>query len=153
MDELHAGVRPTLAVLPQPPVFLQPRKLRSTTQRLQYLFAVRHLGGGHRHRVRQPLRVHRDVALDARHLLACVIALQARRVRVRHALRVNGQERAAGVAPQFLAGRANLDFFKASSSRLPPSRAAAPGQVQHRTEHLVQVYAPGTGFSACAFQQ
>ena len=31
--------------------------------------------------------------------------------------------------------------------------AAAPEQVQHCTEHLVQVYSPGTGFSARAFQQ
>ena len=31
--------------------------------------------------------------------------------------------------------------------------AAAPEQVQHRAEHLVQVYSPGTGFSARAFQQ
>ena len=64
-----------------------------------------------RYRMRQSLGVHRDVALDARDLLACVIALQARRVRVLHALRVHDQERAAGVAPQFLAGRANLIFL------------------------------------------
>src|SRR5690606_30969027 len=63
------------------------------------------------HRVRQPLRVHCDVALDARNLLARVIALLACRVRVLHALRVHNQERAAGVAPPFLAGHANLIFL------------------------------------------
>lgn len=58
----------------------------------------------------QPLGVHRNVALDPTDLLASVIALQPRRVRVLHALRVDDQERAACVAPQFLAGRANLIF-------------------------------------------
>ena len=136
--------------------------------------AVGHLGGGHRHRVRQPLRVHRDVALYSRNLLASVIAFQARRVRVRvlDALRVYDQERAAGGAPQCLAGRANLIFLKpapagchlhAAHSRSQSTNAlcaiwgirlaATPEQVQHRTEHLVQLYSSGTGFSACAFQQ
>lgn len=49
-------------------------------------------------------------ALDARDLLTRVIALQSRRVCVLHALRVHDQERAASVAPLFLAGRANLIF-------------------------------------------
>jgi len=147
-------------------------------QRLQRPRAIGDLRGSHRHRVRQPLRVHRDVALYSRNLLARVIALQARSVGVHHAVRVDDQERAAGVAPPFSRGPCQLDFFKACSSRLPPSRgslqiakyectvrhlgkcvgqhaplAAAPEQVPHCTEHLVQVYPPRTGFSACAFQQ
>ena len=77
--------------------------------------------------MRQSLGVHRDVALDARDLLACVIALQARRVRVLHALRVHDQERAAGVAPQFLAGRASL-IFNACSSRHHPRVARSRWQ-------------------------
>ena len=53
-----------------------------------------------------------------------VISLKSRCVRVLDALRIDDQERAAGVATQFLAGRANLIFFKACSSRLPPSRCS-----------------------------
>ena len=44
--------------------------------------------------MRQALRIYSYVALDARDLLARVIALQARRVCVLHALRVQDQERA-----------------------------------------------------------
>ena len=56
--------------------------------------SVCHLCRGHRNGMRQPLGVHRNVALDARDLLARVIALEGRRVRVLHALRVHDQERA-----------------------------------------------------------
>ena len=168
MDELQAGIEQPFAVLPQPPVLLQPGKaaldnpalghnfervqfaalgdlhchmptqdflntLReglaniaaigkqalhpaqcvfAARERQQYSLAIRHLGRRHRHRVRQPLRIHRDVALDARDFLARVIALQGSRVRVLHALRVDDQERAAGVAPQSPTGRANLIFLK-----------------------------------------
>ena len=63
------------------------------------------------------LGVHCNVALDARDLLACVIALQARRIRVLDALRVQYQERRAGVAPLFLSGRANLIFLKPAPER------------------------------------
>ena len=150
MDELQTGIEPTLAVLPQPPALLQPRKaalhyptlwhdlegvqltalcdldgdmftqcvthalrkglahiaavaqhafhLRevgfTTRQRLQSPFAICDLCRSHCHRARQALRVYSYVALDARDLLARVIALQARRVRVLHALRVHDQERA-----------------------------------------------------------
>jgi hypothetical protein len=74
-------------------------------QCLQRPLAVDHLGRGHGDGVWQPLGDHRNVSLDAR-----IVALQARRVRALHALRVDDQERAACVAPQFLAGRANLIF-------------------------------------------
>lgn len=56
------------------------------------------------------LGIHRNVALDARNLLARVIALQARCVRVLHALRIDDQERSTCFAPQFLSGHANLIF-------------------------------------------
>ena len=54
--------------------------------------------------------VHCNVTLDARNLLARVIAFEARCISVLDALRVNDQERAAGAAPQFLSGRTNLIF-------------------------------------------
>ena len=150
VDELQAGVEPALAVLPQPPILLQPGKaalddpalghhlermqftalcdlygdmyaqdlLNALSERLAYIaavtqqrlhpaqsrfaalqclqrsFAVRHFCRSYRNSVRQPLGVHRNVALDARDFLARVIALEGRRVRVLHALRVHDQERA-----------------------------------------------------------
>ena len=77
---------------------------------LQCTLAVCDVRCGDSHRMRQSQRIHRNMALDTRDLLACVIAFEARRISVLHALRVHDQERAAGVAPQFLAGRANLIF-------------------------------------------
>ena len=150
VDELQAGVEQPLAVLPQPPVLLQPRKAalhypalghhfermqfaslcdlhvnmlaqylshalgeRSAyvaavtqhnlhpTQRsfavlqcLQGPFAVRYLCRGYRNSMRQSLGIHCNVALNARNLLARVIAFVGRRVRILHALRVHDQERA-----------------------------------------------------------
>lgn len=169
MDELQAGVEQPLAVLPQPPVLVQPGKaalhhpalghdlegvqfaplgnlhrhmpaqnlLHPHSEGLAYVaavhqqalhpaqvglaalqrpFAVGHIGRGHRHGVRQSLGIHRNMALDARDLLACVIALQGRCVRVLHALRVHDQERAACVAPQSLAGRGNLIFLRPAAA-------------------------------------
>ena len=173
MDDVQAGVQQPLAVLPQPPILLQPGKaalddpapghdlegvqftalgnlyrdvpthnLLRTLRKglacvatvaqqalhpaqgglaalkcLQRALAVRYLGRGYGYCVRQPLGVHRNVTLDARDLLARVIALQARRVRVLHALRIDDQERAAGVAPPSGAGRANLIFLKPAVAR------------------------------------
>ncbi len=184
MDELQAGVEQPLAVLPQPPILLQPGKaalddpalghdlegvqlaslgnlyrdvpthnllhtlrkglarvaavaqhaLHSTQgglaalECLQRPFAIRHLGRGHGYCVRQPLGVHRNVTLDARDLLARVIALQARRVRVLHALRIDDQERAAGVAPPSLSGRANLIFLKPAPAGCHPRVARSRSQ-------------------------
>ena len=79
-------------------------------KRLQRAFSISDLGRGHRDRMRQSLGVDRDMSLDPRHLLARVIPLCPGRVRVLHALRVHDQERAGGVAPLSLAGRANLIF-------------------------------------------
>ena len=65
----------------------------------------------------QTLGVYGNVALDATDFLACAITLQRRRVGVLHALRVNDQERRAGVTPQALAGRANLISLKPAPAR------------------------------------
>ena len=50
------------------PVFVKHRQSPSP---------VGNVGGSHVYRMGQSLRVHRDVTLDSRHLLACVIALGA----------------------------------------------------------------------------
>lgn len=62
--------------------------------------------------MRKSLRIDCNVALDTRDILARVIALQARRIRVLNALRVKYQERRTCAAPQFASGRANLIFLK-----------------------------------------
>ncbi|MNR30967.1 hypothetical protein D3C85_1484460 [compost metagenome] len=82
----------------------------TATQGLQRPLAISHLCRGYRDCMRQALCVHCDMALNAGNFLPGVIPLQLRRVRVLHALRVHDQERAAGVAPQSLAGHANLIF-------------------------------------------
>ena len=68
------------------------------------------------------------MALDSRDFLARVIALQARRVRVLHALRIDDQERAAGVAPPSRAGRANLIFLKPAPAGCHPRVARSRSQ-------------------------
>ena len=67
---------------------------RAPLECLQGSLAVCHIRCRHRYRVWQPLSVYSNVALDPRDLLARVIALQARRVRVLDTLRVADQERA-----------------------------------------------------------
>jgi hypothetical protein len=61
--------------------------------------------------ISQTLRIHGNVALDARNLLARVIALLLREVRVLYALRVHDQEGGRNVAPLASTGRANLIFL------------------------------------------
>ena len=85
---------------------------RVALKRLQRTLAIRDLGGRHGNGVRQALCINRNVPLDPRDFLACVIPLLSSAIRVLHALRVHDQERAAGVAPLFLASRANLIFLK-----------------------------------------
>lgn len=89
---------------------LEPSAL-AALEGLQCSFAIRHFG----HRV--CLRINRNVALDARDLLARVIALQTCRVRVLDALRVHDRERRACVAPLFHTGLANLIFLKPAPAR------------------------------------
>ena len=52
------------------------------------------------HCVRQALRIHRNVALDARDLFTGVIPLERCRVRVLHALRIHDQQRGLCAAPR-----------------------------------------------------
>jgi len=84
---------------------------------LQCPFAIRHIGGCHCDGVRQSLCIDANVALDARDLLACVIALESSCLRVLDALRIHDQQRRLCVASQFLAGRANLIFLKPAPAR------------------------------------
>ncbi len=105
---LHKGPTHVAAVAQQALHLLEPAL--ATLQCLQRSFAIGHLGRGHGYCMWQTLRIHCNVAFDARDFLACVIALEGRCVRVLHALRVHDQVRAACVAPLFLSGRANLIF-------------------------------------------
>ena len=99
----------------------------------------------------------------------CVIPSVARCVGVLDALCIHDQQPGLCATPQFLAGRANLDFFKARSNTLIPSwsgrlhlakyectvtsfgelpgqhrpLAARAQQVQCRTKHFVQVQRRG----------
>lgn len=179
MDEVQAGVELPLAVLPQPPVLLQPRKaalnppalghhlegmqlaplgylhadvsaqyvLHTLGKRLAYIaavtqqglhpaqsqsaamqclqgsFAVGHLGCGYCHGVWQPLGVRHNVALDARNILACVIALQSRCVLFLRSARPRSRTCLRRCAP-VSRGPRQPDFFKACCSRLPPSRGS-----------------------------
>ncbi len=79
----------------------------TTVEGGQSAVAVGHVGGRDSDRMRQALRIDRDVALDAGDLLAWIIALLAGRIGVLHALRVHDQEAGQGFAPLFDAGRAN----------------------------------------------
>ena len=83
----------------------------TTLQRLQGAFPVRDFGGRDGNGMRKSLRIHGDVALDARYLLTRVVTLLARRVRILHALRIDQQKRAASGAPLSLARRAKLIFL------------------------------------------
>lgn len=58
----------------------------------QRAVAVRNVSRSDGDRMRQPLRVHGDVALDAGDPLASVVALLISRIRVLHALRVDDQK-------------------------------------------------------------
>ena len=78
----------------------------------QRAIAVCHIGCGHGDGVRQALRVHRDMPLDAGNFFARVVALLFGAVGVLHALRINNDEAGCGVAPQFLAGLANRFFLR-----------------------------------------
>lgn len=108
LGALRKGLPHVATVVQQAPHPMEPGL--ASLQCLQRPLAICHLRRGDGHRVRQTLGIHRNMTLDARDLLACVIALQSSRVRVLHALRVHDQERAASAAPQSLAGRANLIF-------------------------------------------
>ena len=155
-----------------------PEARLATLKRLQRPLAVRDLGCRHSHHVRQALRVHHDMALDAGGLSARVIAFKPCRVRALHAMRVNDEKAATGVAPLFLAARANLIFSKPAPAGLvfraarsgysvrvhgaAPLRKvlglhapleATPEQVEHCAKHLVEVNPPWAGLLARTPQQ
>ena len=115
LDRLRKGLTDRAAVsqhaLPLAQVGL------ASVHRRQSPLVVRHLGRGYRNGMRKTLPIHHDVALDSTDLFACVIALERCCVRVLHALRVNNQDRRAGVARQSHAGRANLIFLKPAPKR------------------------------------
>ena len=100
-----------------------PQTRSATLQGLQCTVTVSHFRCRHRNGMRQPQGINSDMALDARHLLAGVIAFLVSRVRILHTLRVHNQERAASVAPLFLSGRANLIFLMPA-----PARSRRAGQ-------------------------
>ena len=139
---------------------------------------VRHIRRGHGEGVRQALRVHRDVTLDAGDNCSTTsIALFFRRVGVLHTLRVNDQEAGRGVAPRFGAGLAN-GFFLGPFQGAYPSLSGAlhlakyeytvtqlgnPSgsmrhwqrfwQVEHGVEDFMQIHRARLGAFAYAFQQ
>ena len=94
-----------------------PQARLAALERLQRPLAIGHVRSGHRHGMRQALRVHGNMALDARHLLARVITLLSGGIRVLYALRVHDQERRAGVALLSGTGRANLIFLMPAPAR------------------------------------
>jgi hypothetical protein len=124
--------------------------------------------------MRKTLRIHRDVSLDSRNLLARVVTLFSRAGRVLHALRINDQETRLGAAPLSGAGRSNLIFLKRAHTRLiwlapfgkvrmhgpsfrkilrqHPPLATAFREVQHRAERFVQIHCAWLGSLAHALQ-
>ena len=86
--------------------------VRAAVERCQSTLAVGHIGCRYGYGVRQALRIHRDVALDAGDLLARVIALLAGGIGVLHALRVHDQEAGRGAASLSGALLANRFFLR-----------------------------------------
>ncbi len=90
----------------------------------QSAVAVGHIGRGYGRSVGKPLRVHRDMPLDAGDLLARVVTLLAGRVGVFHALRVSNDEAGLRLASKFCAGLANGFFLRPAPGRLLPLHRA-----------------------------
>jgi hypothetical protein len=86
----------------------------------QSAVAVRHVGRSHGDGVRQALRVHRNMPLDAGNLFARVVSFLFGAVGVLYALRVNNDEAGRGVAPQFLADLANRFVLRPAPRRSVP---------------------------------
>ena len=91
--------------------------VRAAVERGQSTLAVCHLGCRYGYRMRQALRIHRDVALDAGDLLAGVIALLAGSISVLHALCIHDQEAGREVAPLSGAVLANRFFLRPAPGR------------------------------------
>lgn len=73
---------------------------------------IRHVGGRHQQHMRQSLRVHADMAFDARDQLATVKTLLFRRIGILYALRVNDEETGFFVPTIALSLLANHFFLK-----------------------------------------
>ncbi len=73
---------------------------------------IGHIGRRHVNCVRQALRIHRNMPLDTRHLLARVIALVTGLIGILDALRVHDAKARRGLAPIALAFLLHLIFLK-----------------------------------------
>jgi len=72
---------------------------------------IRHICCRHRNRVWQPLCINRNMALNSRHLFACVISFALRCVGIFYALCINDAKRRLFFAAKADAGRANHIFL------------------------------------------
>ena len=90
----------------------------ATPQRQQGAFPVGYVGRRNGDGVRQSLGIHRNVAFDARHLLASIVTFLSRTIGVLDALRVDDQKARRGFAPLSCTGRANHIFLKPVPERL-----------------------------------
>lgn len=155
-----------------------PQALCTVAQSLQCTLAIVHMGCCHSDRMRQALSVNCNITLDARNLLACVMALLRRCLRVLHALCIHDQEGGCMRCSPVSCGSRQLDFFqslrqqadallieptslgKVRMHRLPFWKVAGPGpplaavaqQVRNRAEHLIQNHAARLGAFACLLQ-
>ncbi len=85
-------------------------------ERLQGSCPVGHIRRGAVNRVWQPLRIHRDMTLEARYQLAAVLTFFFGSISVLHALCLNDDDAGFVVPTMGLSHRANHIFL-----RLPPS--------------------------------
>ncbi|ESS72736.1 hypothetical protein MGMO_47c00030 [Methyloglobulus morosus KoM1] len=92
---------------------------------LQRPLPVRHVGRGDRDKVRQPLAVHPDVTLNARHFLAGIVTFPLGGVGVGDVLCINDQEAGLGLAAFPATRRANLIFLKPAPARSAGHRLAS----------------------------
>jgi len=83
--------------------------------------SVGDIGGGHVNEVRESLRVYTDMALDARHQFATIIAFFFRSIGVLYALGINDDETGFLFPSIALSGLANQLFLKP-----PPASCLCP---------------------------
>ena len=87
--------------------------------------SVGDIRGGDVNRMRQALRIDREMALDTRYLLAAIVAFLFRGIRVLHTLSVNDDEAGGFGPPTVLSHRANHIFLR------PPPRGCGHAPVVH----------------------
>jgi hypothetical protein len=87
-------------------------RMTASIKGFQCAIPVGNLGGCHCNRMGESLRIHRNMAFDARDFFPRVVPFLLRAVRILHALRVSDQQTGGGVASKALSGRANLIFLK-----------------------------------------